>query len=89
MIKPSEIRERMKVVGSDGQPIGTVEKVEGNRVKLTNDDPSAKGQQRYIQLDSVASVQQNEIRMRQSAQDVKRQWQGGGATGKTAGGGTR
>jgi hypothetical protein len=90
MINPSEIRERMEVVGSDGQPVGTVDKVEGNRIKLAKSDPSAQGQHQYIPLDSVDSVEGNAIRLRQSAQEVKRQWQGGGgATGGAAGGGKR
>ena len=55
MINPSEIREQMKVIGSDGQPVGTVDKVEGNRIKLSKNDPAAQGQHRYIPLDSVSS----------------------------------
>ena len=81
MINPSEIREQMKVIGSDNQPVGTVEKVEGNRIKLT----SAQGQQNYIPLDSCVSVQGNTIKCRQTAQEVKQQWQGT-ATGRGAGG---
>jgi hypothetical protein len=90
MINPSEIRERMEVIGSDGQPVGTVEKVEGNRMKLTKSDPTAQGQNHYIPLDSVDSVQGNSVRLRQTAQEAKRQLQGGaGATGGAAGGGKR
>jgi hypothetical protein len=90
MINPSEIRERMEVVGSDGQPVGTVDKVEGNRIKLAKSDPSAQGQNNYIPLDSVASVEGDSVRLRHSAQEAKRQWQGGGgATGGAAGGGKR
>ena len=90
MINPSEIRERMEVIGSDGQPVGTIDKVEGNRIKLRNNDPAAQGQNHYIQLDSVGSVEGNSIRLRQTAQETKRQWQGGaGSTGQSAGGGKR
>jgi hypothetical protein len=90
MINPSEIREKMKVIGSDGQPVGTVDKVEGNRIKLSKNDPAAQGQHRYIPLDSVSSVEGDAIRLRQTAQETKQQWQGGaGATGGSAGGGKR
>jgi hypothetical protein len=90
MIDPSKIREHMEVVGSDGQHVGTVDKVEGNRIKLTKSDPAAQGQHHYIPLDSVGSVEGNAIRLRQTAQEVKRQLQGGaGGTGKSAGGGKR
>jgi hypothetical protein len=90
MVDPSEIRERMEVIGSDGQSVGRVDKVEGNRIKLTNSDPAAQGQNQYITLDSVDSVEGNAIHLRQTAQEAKRQWQGGsGATGGAAGGGKR
>lgn len=87
MINPSEIREHMKIIGSDGQPVGMVDKVEGTRIKLTKSDPAAQGQHHYIPLDSVGSVEGDAIRLRQTAQEAKQQWQGGGATGRPAGGG--
>jgi hypothetical protein len=90
MINPSNIREHMEVFGSDDQPVGTVDRVEGDRIKLTKSDPAAKGQHHYISLDSVASVDGSAIRLRQTAQEVKQQWQGGsGATGGAVGGGKR
>ena len=33
-----EIREHMEVIGADGVHIGTVDKVEGNRIKLIKAD---------------------------------------------------
>ena len=88
MVDSSKIREHMEVIGSDGQPVGKVDRVEGNRIKLKNNDPAAQGQNRYIPLDSVSSVEGNSIRLSQTAQEAKRQWQGGGgATGGAAGGG--
>jgi hypothetical protein len=90
MVDPSKIREHMEVIGSDGQPVGTVDKVEGNRIKLTKSDPAAQGQHHYIPLDSVSSVEGNSIRLGQTAQEAKRRWQGGaGAPGGAAGGGKR
>jgi len=90
MIDTSKIREHMEVLGSDGQHVGTVDKVEGNRIKLSKSDPAAQGQHQYIPLDSVGSVENNAIRLRQPTQEVKQQWQGGaGATGGATGGGKR
>jgi hypothetical protein len=90
MIDTSKIREHMEIIGSDGQHVGTVDRVEGNRIKLAKSDPAAQGQHQYLPLDSVVSVEGNAIRLRQTAQEVKRQWQGGaGAPGKSAGGGKR
>jgi len=31
----SEIKEHMEVVGADGVHVGTVDKIDGNRIKLT------------------------------------------------------
>ena len=40
----SSIREKMKVVGSDRQPVGTVDHIEGDEIKLAKNDPQANGQ---------------------------------------------
>ena len=37
----SNIREHMEVVGADGVRVGTVDKVEGDRIKLTKRDSGA------------------------------------------------
>ncbi len=38
------IREHMEVIGADGGHVGTVDKVEGDRIKLTKkDDPDGSG----------------------------------------------
>lgn len=56
MTDESQIREHMEVLGSDGQHVGTVDKVDGQRLKLTKTDPAAHGQHHFIHLDMVASV---------------------------------
>ena len=38
-----EIKEHMEVIGADGVHIGTVDRIEGNRIKLTKKD-SGEGQ---------------------------------------------
>ncbi|MEZ0495912.1 DUF2171 domain-containing protein [Sphingomonas sp. IW22] len=37
----SNIREHMEVIGADGVHIGTVDRVEGDRIKLTKQDSGA------------------------------------------------
>ncbi len=37
MADMSNIREHMEVIGADGVHIGTVDKVEGKRIKLTQE----------------------------------------------------
>jgi hypothetical protein len=34
----ADIREHMKIIGKDGAHVGTVDRVEGNRIKLTRKD---------------------------------------------------
>jgi hypothetical protein len=36
-----------------------VDRVEGDRIKLTKNDPEAQDQHRYISIDKVASVEEN------------------------------
>ena len=61
----SEIRPHMEVVGNDGQHVGTVDAVEGDRIKLTKkDDPDGSGQHHhYVQLSMVESVQGDRVRL--------------------------
>jgi hypothetical protein len=71
----SNIREHMKVVGSDRQPVGTVDHVEGNRIKLAKSDPQAGGQHHYIPADWVDRVDGQEVCLRQNAQEARSKWQ--------------
>ena len=60
----SQIREHMEVVGSDGQHVGTVDKVEGDRIKLTKkDDPTGEGVHHYLPLGAVAAVQDGKVKL--------------------------
>ena len=70
-----EIRERMKVVGSDKQPVGTVDKVEGSRIKLTRNDPEAEGRHHYIPSDWVERIDGDQVWLRQKAEDAREGWQ--------------
>lgn len=70
----SNVREHMKVVGSDRQPVGTVDNVEGDRIKLAKSDPQAEGKHHYIPGDWVESVDGEEVCLRQNAQEARQQW---------------
>ncbi len=54
MVSATEIAEHMEVVGSDGQHVGTVDKLV---IKLTKKDPAAQGQHHIISLDLVGSIE--------------------------------
>ena len=73
MTDASAIREHMEVIGADGAHVGTVDKVEGDRIKLTKRGSSAEiegaapgahsGHHHYISLDLVADVEGNTVRL--------------------------
>ena len=71
---PSQIREHMEVVGSDGGHVGTVDKVEGQRIKLTRTDPAAGGEHHYLHLDMVASVEGGAVRLTRTAAQAIDEW---------------
>ncbi len=74
MIDTGSIREHMAVTGSDGGHVGTVDHVEGQRLKLTRTDPEAQGQHHYIHLDSVAAVEGSAVRLNRTAAQAKDEW---------------
>jgi len=55
VFKATDIHPHMKVRGSDGADIGTVDNVEGDRIKLTRAD-AADGQHHYVPLSAVSRV---------------------------------
>jgi hypothetical protein len=62
----TDIEEHMEVIGADGVHVGTVDKVEGNRIKLTKKDSgegSRKGHHHYIDRGLVAGVEGNKVRL--------------------------
>ncbi len=62
----TEIKEHMEVIGADGVHIGTVDKVEGHRIKLTKKDSGEgahKGHHHYIDRGLVAGVEGDKVRL--------------------------
>ena len=71
------IREHMEVIGADGVHLGTVDHVDGDRIKLTKADSSVQmegaeggahaGHHHYISLGLVAAVEGNQVRLSATA----------------------
>jgi hypothetical protein len=60
----SAIREHMDIIGADGVHLGTVDKVEGDRIKLTRaDSGSHADHHHYISTGLVAEVEGDRIRL--------------------------
>lgn len=69
MIDASAIREHMEVLGSDGEPVGTVDGVEVDRLKLTKGSGPAGHEvhHHYLPTDLVARVEGNQVRLSTTA----------------------
>jgi len=65
-----DIKEHMEVIGADGVHVGTVDKVEGGRIKLTKKDSgegSHKGHHHFINKGLIAGVEGNKERLSDNA----------------------
>jgi len=65
-----EIKEHMEVIGADGVHIGTVDKIEGGRIKLTKKDSgegSHKGHHHFVDKGLVADVEGDKVRLSSNA----------------------
>ena len=76
MADASAIREHMEVIGADGVHVGTVDHVEGDRIKLTKKDSGAEiegaegshaGHHHYISIGLVADVEGDQVRLSANA----------------------
>ena len=68
MVDASQIQEHAEVIGADGVHVGTVDKVEGDRIKLTkNDSPSTEDGQgqkhHWVSMGLVAEVEDGKVRL--------------------------
>ena len=66
MIEAGNIREHMEVIGADGVHLGTVDHVDGDRIKLTRED-SGDRQHHYVSLGLVADIEGEVVRLSASA----------------------
>jgi hypothetical protein len=61
-----DIKEHMEVIGADGVHVGTVDKFEGGRIKLTKKDSgegSHKGHHHFIEKGLIAGVEGDKVRL--------------------------
>ena len=65
-----DIKEHMEVVGADGVHVGTVDHLDGDRIKLTKKDSgegSHEGHHHYISRGLVAGVEGDQVRLSANA----------------------
>ena len=72
----SQIKEHMEVIGADGVHVGTVDHVDGDRIKLTKGDSGADveegqgshaGHHHYISQGLIAGVEGDKVRLSANA----------------------
>ena len=68
----SQIKEHMEVIGADGVHVGTVDHVDGDRIKKTKKDSSADveggasahaGHHHYVSTGLVADIEGDKVRL--------------------------
>ena len=76
MVDATQIKEHAEVIGADGVHVGTVDHVEGDRIKLTKKDSGAQvaegsgaheGHHHYIPLGLVADIEGDTVRLSANA----------------------
>lgn len=76
MTELSQIKEHMDVIGADGVHVGTVDHVEGDRIKLTKKDSGAEveegqgshaGHHHYISKGLIADIEGDTVRLSANA----------------------
>lgn len=70
MADTSQIKEHMDVIGADGVHVGTVDHIDGDRIKLSKADSgqgSHKGHHHYISSGLIAGVEGDKVRLSANA----------------------
>jgi hypothetical protein len=70
MADTGAIREHMEVIGADGVHVGTVDRLEGNRIKLTKKDSgqgSHEGHHHYVPTALIADIEGEKVRLSANA----------------------
>lgn len=66
MVDTASIKEHMEVIGADGVHVGTVDRIEGNRIKLIRADSGEgrhEGHHHFIPLSYVADIEGERVRL--------------------------
>ena len=66
MVDSSKIKSQAEIIGADGVHVGTVDHVEGDRIKLTKRD-SSDHRHHWISLGLVAEIEGPKIRLSANA----------------------
>ena len=65
-----DIKEHMEVIGADGVHVGTVDHIDGDRIKLTKKDSgegSHQGHHHFVSRGLVADIEGDQVRLSANA----------------------
>ena len=65
-----DIKEHMEVIGADGVHVGTVDRIDGDRIKLTKKDSGEgghEGHHHFISRGLVADIEGDKVRLSANA----------------------
>ena len=65
----NQIKEHAEIIGADGVHVGTVDHVQGDRIKLTKRD-SNDGKHHYVSVGLVAAVEDGTVRLSANADNA-------------------
>jgi hypothetical protein len=71
-------REHMEVVGNDGEHVGTVDKVAGDRLILTKSDPESGGMHHSIGCTDIDRIEDNKVMLDCTADQARERWRSEG-----------
>ena len=73
----NDVKEHMEVIGSDGQHVGTVDRVEGGRIKLTKKDSGAghTDHHHFLAGDLVSGIESGKVKLSVKAADAMKKEQ--------------
>ena len=69
-----QIRQGMEVIGADGVHLGTVDRVEGHRIRLTRADSgigSHQGHHHFLSVGLVAGVEGDKVRLSATGENAE------------------
>jgi hypothetical protein len=69
MVNASQIKEQMEVMGADGKHVGTVDGMDGKRIRLASG-----GMMHTIELDAVDEIKEGVVRLKKTAQEATKPW---------------
>jgi hypothetical protein len=69
-----QVREHMEVVGSDGEHVGTVDKLRGDRIILTKSDSDAGGVHHSVPCGWIKSVDAQKVTLEKTAEQAHTAW---------------